>query len=159
RVALARAIAFEAKIILLDEPLSNLDAQLRVAMRAELGDLRSRIGFTSVYVTHDQEEAFALSDRIILMRAGRIEQEGTPAEMHATPKTRCAANFLGVKNVFAAEIAQNSGSMVEAHLGAAVILKALAGEAAGAEASAICFRPIDVRLSAEPVPGQGGIGV
>ncbi len=74
-MALARAIAYETKVVLLDEPLSNLDAQLRIAMRAELGELRRRLGFTAIYVTHDQEEAFALSDRIIVMRAGRVEQE------------------------------------------------------------------------------------
>jgi iron(III) transport system ATP-binding protein len=90
RVALARAIAYDTKIVLLDEPLSNLDAQLRLQMRTELRDLRRRLGFTAIYVTHDQEEAFALSDRIIVMRGGRIEQQGTPSEIHRAPCTRSA---------------------------------------------------------------------
>src|SRR5262249_16012293 len=141
RVALARAIAFESKVILLDEPLSNLDAQLRIAMRAELGELRSRLGFTSVYVTHDQEEAFALSDRIIVMGAGRIEQEGAPGEIHESPRPRFVAGFLGVKNVFDAEISIKPGeSTADVRLGSAIVLKARAPQAAdGAKASAICF--------------------
>ena len=105
RVALARALACDAKVVLLDEPLSNLDAQLRIAMRDELAELRRRLGFTAIYVTHDQEEAFALSDRIIVMRAGRIEQQGTPSEIHDAPRTRFVARFLGMKNILAAEIA------------------------------------------------------
>ena len=160
RVALARAIAFESKIILLDEPLSNLDAQLRIAMRAELSDLRARLGFTSVYVTHDQEEAFALSDRIIVMRAGRIEQEGTPADIHAAPQTRFVANFLGMKNVFDAEIAAGGGGMADIRLGYVTLKAAAPAEAIkAADKAAVCFRPIDVRLSAEPVAGQGGEGI
>jgi iron(III) transport system ATP-binding protein len=160
RVALARAIAFESKVILLDEPLSNLDAQLRIAMRAELGDLRTRLGFTSIYVTHDQEEAFALSDRIIVMRAGRIEQNGVPAEIHETPRTRFVASFLGVKNVFDAEIDHRSGSaMAEARLGPGVALKArVAGPEAAPRNAGLCFRPIDVHLSLDDGPGQGGPG-
>jgi iron(III) transport system ATP-binding protein len=159
RVALARAIAYESKVILLDEPLSNLDAQLRINMRAELSDLRSRLGFTSIYVTHDQEEAFALSDRIIVMRAGRIEQQGTPAELHETPRTRFVANFFGMKNVFDAEIAAAAGGTAEVKLAGGTILKARVPHGDGkAQSPAVCFRPIDVRLSREAAPGQGGNG-
>ena len=153
RVALARALAFESKVILLDEPLSNLDAQLRIAMRAELNELRRRLGFTSIYVTHDQEEAFALSDRIIIMRDGRIEQQGTPLEIHATPRTRFVAGFLGVKNIFDAEVASNGSGSAEARLGPGIVLK---GRSTGVSMSgkpAICFRPIDVRLDAAATPG------
>ena len=79
-----------------------------IAMRAELAELRRRLGFTAIYVTHDQEEAFALSDRIIVMRGGRIEQQGTPAEIHAAPRTRFVAGFLGMRNIIAAEIADGA---------------------------------------------------
>ena len=86
RVALARSIAGDPAVILLDEPLSNLDAQLRLAMRAEFKALQRRLGLTAIYVTHDQEEALVLSDRILVMRDGMIEQAGTPAEIHDTPQ-------------------------------------------------------------------------
>jgi iron(III) transport system ATP-binding protein len=149
RVALARALAADSKVVLFDEPLSNLDAQLRVAMRAELNELRRRIGFTSIYVTHDQEEAFALSDRIIVMRGGRVEQEGTPAELHRVPRTRFVAGFLGMTNILQAEIAAAGSDAAEARLAGGMTLRARdpwrngAAEAEGA----IGFRPIDVRLS------------
>jgi ABC-type Fe3+/spermidine/putrescine transport system ATPase subunit len=159
RVALARAIAFESKVILLDEPLSNLDAQLRVTMRAELAALRERLGFTAVYVTHDQEEAFALSDRIIIMRAGRIEQEGTPAEIHAFPRSRFVAAFLGMKNIFDADLAPASDGRVEARLADGLVLKARTAEGAHQATAAVSFRPIDVRLTSEGAPGQGAQGI
>ena len=104
RVALARSIAFDTRLVLFDEPLSNLDAQLRLQMREEIADLRRRLGFAAIYVTHDQDEAFSLSDRIVLMRAGRIEQQGTPAALHVAPRTRFAAAFLGVRNIIDADI-------------------------------------------------------
>ena len=150
RVALARAIAIDSKVILFDEPLSNLDAQLRVAMRAELADLRKRLGFTAIYVTHDQEEAFSLSDRIIVMRAGMIEQHGTPTDLYRLPRTRFVASFLGVKNILAAEIGASApGARVEARLAPDIALQALApwGCESG-KAAAVCFRPMDVTLDA-----------
>ena len=164
RVALARAIAYETKVVLLDEPLSNLDAQLRLAMRGELGELRRRLGFTAIYVTHDQEEAFALSDRIVVMRAGRVEQEGTPAELHQAPRTRFVASFLGMKNILDAEIRPLStgGGMAEARLGAEIVLRARDPHANGAAAGAgaVGFRPVDVRLEAGTAnPGEGTAGV
>jgi iron(III) transport system ATP-binding protein len=160
RVALARAIAFETKVILLDEPLSNLDAQLRIQMRSELADLRRRLGFTSIYVTHDQEEAFALSDRIIVMRGGQIEQQGTPAEIHRAPRTRFVANFLGVRNIVDAEIAAGArDGYVEARICDGTVLRARDpwGEGQPGRA-AVAFRPSRVRLAAGST-GQGGKGV
>jgi iron(III) transport system ATP-binding protein len=100
RVALARALVLEPELILLDEPLSNLDAGLRVAMRSEIRALQQRLGITAIYVTHDQEEALAISDRIIVMNAGRIEQIGTPYEIHRQPRTEFVARFMGSVNVF-----------------------------------------------------------
>ncbi len=152
RVALARAIAYETKVVLLDEPLSNLDAQLRLAMRDELEELRRRLGFTAIYVTHDQEEAFALSDRIIVMRAGRIEQQGTPVEIHAAPRTRFVASFLGMTNILDAEIRPLAGAndMAEARLAGDIVLRARDPHANGAAVAtgAVGFRPMDVHLEA-----------
>ena len=95
RVALARAVIAENKICLMDEPLSNLDAQLRHGMRVEIRALQQRLGMTAVYVTHDQIEAMSMADRIVLMREGRIEQEGTPEELYMRPATIFAARFIG----------------------------------------------------------------
>jgi len=95
RVAMGRAIVREPKVFLFDEPLSNLDAKLRVAMRAEIRRLHRRLGATSVFVTHDQTEAMTLGDRLIVMNGGRIEQIGTPAEVYNRPATRFVANFVG----------------------------------------------------------------
>src|SRR5207245_4637110 len=95
RVALARAIVSESPICLMDEPLSNLDAQLRQEMRAEIRALQRRLNMTVVYVTHDQVEAMSMADHVILLRAGRIEQAGTPAELYARPASTFAARFIG----------------------------------------------------------------
>ncbi len=95
RVALARAIVAENPICLMDEPLSNLDAQLRHDMRVEIRALQQRLGMTVVYVTHDQVEAMSMADRIVLLREGRIEQEGTPEELYARPASTFAAKFIG----------------------------------------------------------------
>ncbi len=99
RVALARAIAFSPTVVLFDEPLSNLDAKLRAEMRVELRQLQRRLGITSVYVTHDQEEALAISDRVIVMNVGVIEQIGTPEEIYNKPRSRFVADFVGSANL------------------------------------------------------------
>jgi sn-glycerol 3-phosphate transport system ATP-binding protein len=95
RVALGRAIVAEAPVCLMDEPLSNLDAQLRAEMRREILALQRRLGITMLYVTHDQTEAMGMADQVVLLRAGRIEQDAPPAELYATPATRFAASFIG----------------------------------------------------------------
>jgi iron(III) transport system ATP-binding protein len=99
RVALARAIVARPRVLLFDEPLSNLDAQLRVSMRREVRAAHERVGTTSLYVTHDQEEAIALSDRVAVMRDGAIEQLGTPREIYERPATRFVARFVGFENL------------------------------------------------------------
>ncbi len=144
RVALARAIACNSGVILLDEPLSNLDAQLRVEMRAEFKKLQRRLGFTAIYVTHDQEEALVLSDRILVMRGGLVEQSGGPAEIHDRPETRFVADFVGVRNIFPCEV-ERDGDRVVARLNGGMRL-GVRGEAPDG-ASCVCFRPISVRLS------------
>ncbi len=134
RVALARAIAFGTEVVLFDEPLSNLDAQLRVQMREELAELRRRLGFAAIYVTHDQDEAFALSDRVVLMRAGRIEQEGSPAALYAAPRTRFAAAFVGVRNILDVEVAGNAARLADG-----TVLRIVDDGPAGR--AAVAFRP------------------
>ena len=99
RVALARAFVFSPAVLLFDEPLSNLDAKLRADMRIELRDLQHRLGITSVYVTHDLEEALAMSDRIVVMRDGLIEQVGTPDEIYSLPRSVFVADFIGSANL------------------------------------------------------------
>jgi iron(III) transport system ATP-binding protein len=99
RVAFARSLAPSPKAILLDEPLSNLDARLRANMRDELKELQSQLKLCTIYVTHDQEEAMAMSDRIIVMRLGQIEQEGSPIDIYERPRTRFVADFIGASNV------------------------------------------------------------
>jgi iron(III) transport system ATP-binding protein len=99
RVALARCLVLEPRVILFDEPLSNLDAGLRVAMRREIRALQQRLGVTAVYVTHDQEEALAVSDRIIIMNGGRVEQDGAPEQVHRRPASEFVARFMGSQNI------------------------------------------------------------
>ncbi len=105
RVALARAYAFTPKAVLLDEPLSNLDARLRVRMREELKDIQHQVGLTTLYVTHDQEEAMAISDRIIIMREGHIEQDGAPLSIYDAPQSRFVADFIGAANILEGRLA------------------------------------------------------
>jgi iron(III) transport system ATP-binding protein len=108
RVALARAIAFSPTVVLFDEPLSNLDAKLRAEMRLELRELQRQLGITSVYVTHDQEEALAISDRVIVMNVGIIEQIGTPEEIYNQPRNRFVADFVGSANLIRGHVRESS---------------------------------------------------
>src|SRR5215213_2089674 len=104
RVALARALAIRPQVLLLDEPLSALDAKIRVSLRAEIRSIQQRLGITTIYVTHDQEEALSLSDRIVVMNTGRIEQIGTPFQIYNFPETACVAGFVGTLNTGNAEV-------------------------------------------------------
>jgi iron(III) transport system ATP-binding protein len=104
RVAIARALVFEPEVLLLDEPLSNLDARLRTQMGDEFRKLQKRLGITSLYVTHDQEEAMALSDRVVVMDAGKILQVGSPEEIYQRPRSRRVAAFFGSPNLLSAEV-------------------------------------------------------
>ena len=104
RVALARALVLEPDLLLFDEPLSNLDAQLRLQMRKEIRNLQKRLNITTIYVTHDQEEALTISDRIVLMHRGKVEQVGTPEEIYFRPRSRFAAEFLGEANFISGQL-------------------------------------------------------
>lgn len=119
RVALARALVYDPKVLLLDEPLSNLDAKLRDEMRIETRELQQRLGFTAIYVTHDQSEAMAISDRIVVMHEGRIHQVGTPIEVYERPATAFAAGFIGSSTMVPGVAASSAGpdETVEVDLG------------------------------------------
>ena len=112
RVALARALVSNPDLLLLDEPLSNLDAALREEMRFELKSLQTRLGLTTIFVTHDQSEAMALSDQVVVMNAGRIEQQDSPVEVYERPKSQFVMNFLGQVNQFSAVVALRDGEAV-----------------------------------------------
>ena len=112
RVALARAIVTEPPLILMDEPLSNLDAKLRLEMRLEIRRLHQSLGLTTLYVTHDQEEALSLADRVVLMRDGVIEQSGTPEELYSQPRSLYVANFLGYRNLVPVQVGEVRGDNV-----------------------------------------------
>ncbi len=105
RVALARALAKEPRLLLLDEPLSALDAKIREELRVEIRRIQKELGITALYVTHDQEEALAISDRVVVMNRGRIEQVGTPVDVYRRPRTRFVAGFVGTMNFFEGEYA------------------------------------------------------
>ena len=105
RVSLARALAIRPNVLLLDEPLSALDAKIRVSLRAQIREIQKRLGITAIFVTHDQEEALSISDRIVVMYDGNVEQVGTPFEIYNFPKTTFVANFVGSLNTAIAEVA------------------------------------------------------
>jgi iron(III) transport system ATP-binding protein len=139
RVALARTIVIEPEVLLLDEPLSNLDAKLRVEMRAELRALQRKLGLTAIYVTHDQEEANAIADRIAVLDQGRIQQIGTPAELYDSPANRFVATFLGTANLIEGRI--DGGRFTDGNF-------AIDGIQAPDGPACISIRPQDVTLGA-----------
>ena len=110
RVALARALVIEPSVLLFDEPLSNLDAKLRVSMRTEIRKIQQRVGITAVYVTHDQSEAMALSDKIIVMRKGEVAQMGTPQEIYYHPVDEFVADFIGEANFIKGDVISKEGN-------------------------------------------------
>ena len=153
RVALARSLVVEPSILLLDEPLSNLDAKLRERMRTELKDLQRRTGITFVYVTHDQSEALALSDHIAVMNAGRVQQYGTPHAVYAHPANRMVADFMGLVNLVPATVRRAQGGTRWVEIAPDFALDIAAHEAfvPGDEVD-VAIRPENIRLAPLP-PG------
>jgi iron(III) transport system ATP-binding protein len=150
RVALARALVTRPRCLLLDEPLSNLDAGLRHSMREEIRRVCKEHGLTTLYVTHDQKEALAIADRMAVMKAGKLEQLGTPWEVYRTPSSRSVATFLGETNLLAAKIVSQSGDTLRVRAGALELTAAARpGFEVGAEVL-LSIRPECVRLSATP---------
>ncbi len=144
RVALARALVFEPEVLLLDEPLSNLDARLREELRFELKDLQRRLGITTIFVTHDQREAMVLSDRVIVMNAGHIEQEGPPLDIYQHPRTRFALEFLGAANYLPAQLTEAGALVPDA--GGVVVPMSAEDLPTSAQDGQLSFRSEDVIL-------------
>ena len=145
RVALARALAFEPEVLLLDEPLSALDAKIRIVLRKEIRTIQRQLGITTVYVTHDQEEALSLSDRIVVMSEGRIEQIGTPSEIYNFPATSFVASFVGTLNLMPAGVVDPaSGRVVVA--GQEIRTARAIGDAKAGDRITMALRPEGITL-------------
>src|SRR5256885_9665413 len=148
-VAVARAIVTRPKVLLFDEPLSNLDAKLRERLRLELRALQQRLGVTTVYVTHDQAEALALSDRVAVMFGGKVVEIGTPRQVYRTPRARVTAEFLGVTNFLDGQVAAVGGGhcIVQTPLGVGEAGAGLGGRVGGG--GALSFRPEGVGIGGD----------
>jgi spermidine/putrescine transport system ATP-binding protein len=153
RVALARALINHPRVLLLDEPLGALDLKLRKQMQLELKRIQTEVGITFIYVTHDQEEAMTMSDRIAVMRAGRIEQLGNPEELYERPQTAFVAGFLGVSNLLEGEVVGRDGSLVTVRMADGALLRAPGEAVASSGPVRIGVRPEKLRVDAS---GQGG---
>ncbi|RPJ11213.1 MAG: ABC transporter ATP-binding protein [Deltaproteobacteria bacterium] len=162
RVALARALIRNPKVLLLDEPLSNLDAKLREKMRFEIKSLVRRMGITAVYVTHDQAEAMVISDRVVVMNSGNVEQIGRPEEIYAQPANRFVADFIGAMNFIPGEVveAPKDSDTVYVHtvLGEKMRCKRSLGFAAAPGDKVFAsIRPEDVNVVVNPPPGMNNL--
>jgi ABC-type Fe3+/spermidine/putrescine transport system ATPase subunit len=147
RVAIARALVIEPEVLLLDEPLSNLDAKLRVEMRGEIRQLQQSLGITAIYVTHDQEEALAISDRIAVMHAGEIEQIDRPGGIYGDPASPFVAEFMGVSNLLSGTVTRRDSQRIAATVGATEFLIDASRQAPG-QTVAFCLRPEALRVIA-----------
>ena len=155
RVALARAMAPKPKVLLLDEPLSALDLKLRQEMRAELKSLQRETGITFIFVTHDQEEALSMSDRIAVMSAGELQQIGTPEDVYEHPANRFVADFIGETNLLEAEAASVDGETVTCQFGGSMITAHSANQVANGQKGWLSIRP--ERLTITTAPGGDSI--
>src|SRR5450432_2557303 len=147
RVALARAIVIRPRVLLFDEPLSNLDAKLRVQMRQEIRDLQRRLAITTVYVTHDQEEAMAVSDRIAVMHQGNVVQEGTAEDLYHRPASQFVAQFVGRMNLVAGRVATIAGDTVKiSALGTLISARAPSQGLAAGDSVQLIVRPEAIEI-------------
>ena len=153
RVALARAIVIRPPVLLLDEPLSNLDAKLREAMQFELRDIQRKVGTTTIMVTHDQAEAFSISDRVVVMEAGQVTQIDQPYSIYEYPRTDFIARFVGKTNLLPGTVAGQGGTGTQVSLNGIAVEIAETGPSAG-DAVILSIRPEKLRLTA---PGQGRV--
>jgi len=155
RIALARTIAIEPKVLLLDEPLSNLDAKLRVHMRTELLALQRKLGVTTIFVTHDQEEALSIADRVAVLDQGVIQQVGTPTELYDSPANRFIATFVGTVNLLGGTLEQADGVMVfRSDILGTIRLAAAAARPGPAQ---IAIRPHAIHLAARGAAGDASL--
>jgi putative spermidine/putrescine transport system ATP-binding protein len=148
RVALARALAIKPTVLLLDEPLSALDAKIRVQLRTEIRSIQRKLGITTIYVTHDQEEALSLSDRVVVMNSGHIEQIGTPFEIYNFPKTQFVASFVGTLNMMDAKVIDASKGILAVEGQEFSIGKPLT-ESVNGDSMLVALRPEIISLDAE----------
>jgi iron(III) transport system ATP-binding protein len=157
RVALARALVISPKILLMDEPLSNLDAKLRVSMREEIRRLQKELGITTIYVTHDQEEAMAVSDRVAILNRGRLEQLGTPAEIYHRPHSRFTAEFMGASNIIEMDVIgyDPKDSLIAAEAGSYRLH--IRGEQPAGGRVTLSVRPEWIRVVDDTLAGKPGI--
>ena len=158
RVALARALVNNPQVLLLDEPLGALDLKLRKQMQIELKRIQSEVGITFIFVTHDQEEAMTMSDRIAVMRQGRIEQLGSPEALYERPATEFVAGFLGVSNLLDAEVIGRNGTFADLRVADGSVVRAPSGAASSGDRVRIGIRPekLHVRpLTDGDAPGPG----
>ncbi|MGB9641110.1 MAG: ABC transporter ATP-binding protein [Anaerolineales bacterium] len=148
RIALARALAVQPRVLLLDEPLSALDAEVRVALRAEIRRIQSQLAITTVYVTHDQEEALSISDKVVVMNNGCIEQVGSPESIYRQPQTRIVATFIGTANQFNGKVLDDHSVQCEhAQLQVADMRQFSKGEDV-----VVLVRPESIQIQFEPTP-------
>ena len=154
RVALARALVISPQILLMDEPLSNLDARLRVSMREEIRRIQKELGITTIYVTHDQEEAMAVSDQIAILNRGRLEQVGAPFEIYYRPESRFAAEFMGNSNILEMDVMgyDEAQSRISARIDGRSF--SLAGERPAGPRVILSVRPEWIRVVADPSSGE-----
>lgn len=148
RVALARAIVIEPSVLLMDEPLSNLDAKLRIEMRTTIRELQKKVGITTVYVTHDQEEALAISDRIAVMKLGEVQQIGQPMQIYLRPYNTFVATFIGFSNLFYGTVRrEGEKAMVVLNEDCALNIPDLSDEAADGQRVIVSMRPNEFRYA------------
>ncbi len=151
RIALARALSFEPQVLLLDEPLSALDKKLRADLQWELKSLHDRLGVTFIYVTHDQDEALSMSDRVVILKDGRIQQQGVPDELYKFPRTRFVADFLGKSNFLDLPVTAREGDEMTCRIGGTNFPVTAPGATASGDVLNVALRPERIRLGA---PGQ-----
>jgi iron(III) transport system ATP-binding protein len=147
RVALARSLVSEPKLLLFDEPLSNLDANLRLQMRIEIKQLQKKLGFTGVYVTHDQAEALAIADRVAIMRGGLLQQIGTPREVYDWPANAFVAGFMGVANILPCAASRNADGSVDVQVRDGGVLRGVSADDPLDARTKISIRPEAIRLA------------
>jgi putative spermidine/putrescine transport system ATP-binding protein len=154
RVAIARAIVVEPPLVLMDEPLSNLDAKLRLEMRAEIRRIHNALGATTIYVTHDQEEALSLADRIVVMRDGEVRQVGTPEDLFARPDHRDVAEFMGFRNQVRGRVESVTDHSAVIDVGRGHLSGRVRGPLEPGEPAVVAIRPDDLHSLPE---GSGGL--
>ena len=158
RVALARSLVMRPSVLLFDEPLSNLDARLRDHLRVQLRELQTQLKISSVYVTHDQHEALALADQIVVMDHGEVLQTGDPVDLYQAPRSSKIAQFLGYSNIFAVRKLERADPVWEAQLDNGRAILSAEGAPAGAKEVTVCVRPDDVSIELRSETGLEPVG-